>query len=184
MKRWLLGALLAAGMPLAADEPSAPAKDDACRMRNNRVIGPRTADRPLPLLAGDPAHGFRPACSVPWSTLSPKNQALAVVGCFRGSLLQVANDAACGRSTGPLWVSSRWVVTSAERQQQQQQPQKPVAVCQQLETHAWAGTRDFPSGCEARKTKDLQPESEPQQPAESQPAPPASAEGSPPHPSR
>jgi hypothetical protein len=180
MKRWLLGAL-AAGIPLgvAADEPSAPAKDDACLILNNRVIGPRTADRPLPLLAGDPAHGFRPACSVPWSTLSPKNQALAVVGCFRGSLLQVANDAACGRGTGPLWVSSRWVVTSAE--QQQQQPQKQVAVCQQLETHAWAGTRDFPSGCEARKTKDLQPESEPQHPAESQPAP---AAGSTPHPSR
>lgn len=181
MRRWLLVALLGVGTPLrvTADEPSAPAKDDACLMLNNRVLGPRTADRPLPLLAGDAVHGFRPACSVPWSTLSPKNQALAVVGCFRGSLLQIANDAACGRGTGPLWVSSRWVVTSADLQH----PQKRVAICQQLETNAWAGTRDFPLDCEARK-KDLQPESKPKQPAQSGTAPPASAAGATPHPSR
>jgi hypothetical protein len=145
----LLGSVTSLGVQ--ADEPIQADKDDACLTLNNRILGPRSGDRLLPLLAGDPAHGFREACAVLWSTLSPKNQALPVVGCFRGNLLQVANDAACGKSTGPLWVSARWVVTSADLQHHE----KLVVVCQQLETNAWAGTRDFSFDCELRK-KELQ----------------------------
>ena len=141
----LLGSLAIAAA--SADEPIHPDQDDVCLMLNNRILGPRSGDRPLPLLSGDPARGFRAACSVPWRTLSPKNQALPVVNCFRGSLLQLANDAACGKDTGPLWVSARWVVTSAELQHHDKQ----VAVCQQLETNAWAGTRDFSLDCALRK---------------------------------
>lgn len=141
----LLGSLAIAAA--RADEPIHRGQDDACLMLNNRVLGPRSGDRPLPLLSGDPARGFRAACTVPWSRLSPKNQALPVVNCFRGNLLQLANDTACGNDTGPLWVSARWVVTSAELQHHDKQ----VAVCQQLETSAWAGTRDFSFGCELRK---------------------------------
>src|SRR5258708_4525897 len=117
MKRWLLFALLGAApaLGIGADEPVKAGRIDACLVLDNRILGPRSADRPLPLLAGDPARGFRPACAVPWSTLSPDNHALPVVGCYRDSLLQIANDAACGRGTGQLWVNTRWVVTSAER---------------------------------------------------------------------
>ena len=166
MKQWLLLALLGAATSLGirADEPTQADKIDACLILDNRILGPRSAERPLPLLAGDPTRGFRPACAVPWSTLSPKNQALPVVGCFRGSLLQVANDAACGRGTGSLWVSTRWVVTSADRQH----PQKQVATCQQLETGAYAASRDYTPDCEARK-KESQLGSGPQQPASAEP---------------
>jgi len=172
MKRNPLSALLGAALPLLlwADEPVQPDKNDACLTLNNRILGPRTADRPLPLLSGDPARGFRSACSVSWSALSPKNQALPVVGCFHGSLLQVANDSACGPGLGQLWVNSRWVVTSAELDQ----PQKRVATCQQLETGAWAGTREFSLDCEARK-KELSPESLPQATTPSESAPPATS---------
>ena len=117
-----------------------------CLTLNNQVLGPRSPDRPLPLLAGDPEHGLRPACAVTWSKLSPGNQPLAVLGCFQGNLLQVANDAACGRGTGMLWVNSRWVVTSAELRR----PQQKLAFCQQLETGAWAGTRAFTFDCVPR----------------------------------
>lgn len=168
MNRWWLPVLLgaAAVCTARADEPvPAAAPDDACLSLNNRILGPRSGDRPLPLLAGDPARGLHPACAVPWSTLSPANKPLAVVGCFRGSLLQVENDSACGRGTGPLWVNSRWVTTSAELQQ----PQKRVAMCQQLETNAWAGTRDFNLDCQPRK-KALSADSAP---AESAPKTPA-----------
>ncbi|MBV8496504.1 MAG: hypothetical protein JO361_06970, partial [Gammaproteobacteria bacterium] len=49
---------------------------------------------------------------------------------------------------------SRWVVTSA----QLAQPDHVSAVCQQLETGAWAGTRDFKVDCiEKKEKKDLQP---------------------------
>jgi hypothetical protein len=148
MKAWLpavlLGALSALGV--RADEPPPAARsDDAClKMADNLILGPRTADRPLPLLSGDPVRGFRPACSVPWSTLSPKNQPLAILGCFsRGSLLRVANDAACGRSTGPLWVDSRWVVISRDLTRSA----KPLATCRKLENSALAASRDFDPEC-------------------------------------
>jgi len=151
MRRWLLLALASSAAVLAvrADEPPQADKDDACLMLNNRILGPRAADRPLPLLSGDSTRGFRAACAVPWSTLSPKNQSLPIVGCFHGNLLQVANDTVCGKGTGLLWVSARWVVTSADLEHREEL----LAVCQQLETGAWAGTRDFNLDCKPRKKK-------------------------------
>jgi hypothetical protein len=132
----------------------------ACQRPNNRVLGPRTSDRPLPLLSGDAARGFHPACTVPWRTLSPRNEALPVTACFRGSLLQIPNHTACGGGTGPLWVSSRWVMTSAELDK----PAVRAATCQQLDTGAWAGTRAFDFDCVPQK-KELKVGDQP--PAES-----------------
>jgi hypothetical protein len=173
MKRSLLPYLLSAACAWAAwaDEPAPAAdKDDACLSIDNRILGPRSGDRPLPLLSGDPAHGFHPACAVAWKALSPANQPLPVVGCFHGSLLQIANTGACGQGTGPLWVSTRWVTTSAELAQ----PQKRLAMCQQLETNAWAGTRDFKVECEAHK-RELNTEAAPTaSPPRAPSAPPAS----------
>lgn len=139
----LLG-LLAAASAHAAEPPATGT--DACLMLNNRVLGPRTKDRPLPLMVRDAAQAFHYACSASWSTLSPNNAPLPVLECFRGTLLQVANGSACGKDSRPLWVSSRWVLTSADLQQ----PVTRVAVCQQLETGAWAGTRDFSVECAER----------------------------------
>jgi hypothetical protein len=138
----LLGVLAAAVVP-AGEPPAKTAATPACLMLNNRILGPRTRGRALPLLSGDESHGFLPACSVPWSTLSPRNEPLPVAACLRGSLLQIANHGACGRETGPLWVSARWVVTTADLGQQQTR----IALCHQLETGAWAGTRDFQVEC-------------------------------------
>ena len=154
MKKSLLALLIAAtpaGVP--ADEPTPPPEHDACRVPDNRILGPRTLNRPLPLLAGDPTDGFHPACAVPWATLSPNNQPLAVVGCYRGNLLQVANDSACGRGTGPLWVSLRWVVTSGEARQAQSR----ATTCQRLETGTYAATRDFQPDCVPQGTTPRQP---------------------------
>jgi len=140
----------AAAAVVRADEPvtAAAAKPPAaCQMPNNRILGPRSADRPLPLLAGDPQHGFHAACAVPWSTLSPKNEGLAVVDCFQGSLLRLDNSSACGVATGPLWVGSRWVLTSADLNRTANR----AATCQQLQTGAWAGTRDLNLDCVPRK---------------------------------
>jgi hypothetical protein len=149
MKTWLLVALasatVAAGVP--ADEPAPADKPAVCPMLNQRILGPRSDERPLPLLAGSAARGFRPACSVLWGTLSPNNQPLKIVDCFRGSLLQVANDAACGPDTGPLWVSARWVITTADKQQ----PASRTATCQQLETSALAATRELALDCVPKK---------------------------------
>jgi len=127
----------------SADQPPSPSTgQNACRVPDNRVLGPRMSERPLPLLSGDAAHGFRPACTVPWSTLSPDKQSLPVVGCYQDNLLQLANDAACGPGTGRLWVSIRWVRTSGEQQRAQS---TPTATCQRLETGTYAATRDFPA---------------------------------------
>jgi len=145
MKKWLLALLAAAapaGLP-AAEPASPPPARDACQVPDNRILGPRTLNRPLPLLAGDPSGGFHPACAVPWPTLSPDNQPLKVLACYRGNLLQVANDSACGRGTGPLWVSLRWVVTSGEARQAQPR----ATTCQQLQTGTYAATRDFQPDC-------------------------------------
>lgn len=155
MKPWLLGSLLCvvSALGVRADEPQAAAQSETgCVTPDNLILGPRTQERPLPLLSGDPARGFHPACSVPWSTLSPKNQPLPIIGCFRDSLVQFANDAACGHGTGQLWVSSRWVLTSKELTQKP----KRVAACEHLETGALAATRDFDLGCEQR-TKEMKP---------------------------
>jgi hypothetical protein len=166
MTRWLRLALLTVAMlPGArADEPARGATSDACLVPNNRILGPRAPDRLLPLLSGDPTNGFHAACAVPWSKLSPANHPLPVTDCYRGSLLQVANDAACGRQTGPLWINTRWVVTSAELQG----THAHAVVCQQLDTGAWAGTRDLQLDCVPQK-KELRLE----------PAPPAQAPSTP-----
>jgi hypothetical protein len=149
MTRYVLAVLLAVLVVAlaAADPPATGEKTDSCLALNNRILGPRAAERPLPLLSGDPISGFHAACTVPWSKLSPGNQPLAVTDCYRGSLLQVANTAACGRPTGPLWINSRWVVTSAELAD----THSHAAFCQQLETGAWAGTRDLKIDCIPQK---------------------------------
>ena len=146
MLRGLLLTLCAA-TAVSAEEPAGPPKLRLCAVLDNRIVGPRSADRPLPLQQGDPAHGLRPACSVSWSKLSPTNHALAVTDCYQDSLLQVANADACPGVTGPLWIGARWVVTSAELQQARADP----AQCQQLETSAYAATRDFPRTCRPEK---------------------------------
>ena len=164
-KALVLAAVLAVPLPVPADDAPATAPGDGCLMLNNRILGPRSADRPLPLLRGDPAHGFTPACTRPWSALSPNNEPLAVDGCFRGSLLQIANDRACGAGTGKLWIGSRWVVTSADLAQRKER----AAVCQQLETGAWAGTRAFSFECEPR-TREVDAVKDEAKPAAPQPA--------------
>jgi len=172
MSRWWLPALLTVALPDAwADEPAPAAAADVCQVLNNRILGPRAPDRLLPLLSGNPTAGFHAACAVPWAKLSPTNGPLPVTDCYRGSLLQVANDAACGRQTGPLWINTRWVVTSAELQS----TQAHTVVCQQLETGAWAGTRDLNLDCVPRK-KELSLESAP---AAQPPAPPKAAPATP-----
>jgi hypothetical protein len=170
--------VLAVAVPARADEPAAaPAAPPAvppaaaCQMPNNHILGPRSADRPLPLLAGDPQHGFHAACTVPWSTLSPKNEGLPVLECFQGSLLRLDNATACGVASGPLWVSSRWVLTSADLNR----TASHQAACQQLETGAWAGTRDLNLTC-------LPQQKGPQSKADSQKTTPAgSAPSAPTH---
>jgi len=192
MSRWWLLALLTVTLPEArADEPAPAVSADVCQVLNNRILGPRTADRLLPLLSGNPTAGFHAACAVPWAKLSPTNRPLAVTDCYRGSLLQVENDAACGRQTGPLWINTRWVVTSAELQN----TQAHAVVCQQLETGAWAGTRDLQVDCVPRK-KELSvgsapPAQAPATPAAAPAAAPAPTSGpasapavTPPHPDR
>ena|ERR1700683_556193 len=156
MKTAVRVSLLCALAPgfLAADEPPAkPLEHDLCQTPDNQVMGPRSDDRPLPLLAGDAEHGFHPACAVSWATLSPMGRPLQVLACFRGSLLQLANDTACGTATGHLWVSSRWVHTSADAQL----TERDAATCQHLDTSALAATRDYPIKCVPQK-KDQQPQ--------------------------
>ena len=144
---WLLAAMLPQPN-LAAEPPAAVA--DPCSTLNNRILGPRSDNRPIPLMRETATHGFTPACSVPWSVISPKNDALPVEACFKGSLLQLANDSACGAGTGKLWVGTRWVVTSADLAQEKQH----AAICQKLETGTWAGTRALTTECQPR-TREL-----------------------------
>lgn len=135
--------------PAVASEPQAA--DEPCAILNNRILGPRSDNRrPIPLMRETATHGFAPACSVPWTTLSPKNDAIPVEACFRGSLLQLPNDSACGAGTGKLWVGTRWVVTSADLAQEKQH----AAICQKLETGSWAGTRALTFECQPR-TREL-----------------------------
>jgi hypothetical protein len=130
----LLGAALA--QAVAAGPPAA--SGDICRVANNQFTGAHTRGRPLPLLQGDPQHP-RAACVVPWSTLSPDGHALPVAGCFEGRLLQLPNDSACGRGTGPLWVNRRWVLTRADTPA----PKDALALCEHLDTTTSAATRAF-----------------------------------------
>ncbi len=156
MKRWLLIviATAAASPGVWAAEPAPADKPAVCPLLGQRILGPRSEERPLPLSTGSAARGFRPACSVSWSTLSPNNQPLKIVDCFNGSLLQVANNTACGANTGPLWVSSRWVVTTADKQQ----PASRAATCQQLETSALAATRELALDCVPKKRTPATPQ--------------------------
>jgi hypothetical protein len=126
-----------AALPVAA---AAPASD--CAAPDSWVVGPRTQGRLLPLLSGDSARGFKPACTLPWSAISPKNTPLAIAACFRGGLLQIDTDAVCGAGKGKLWISSRWVITTAKPS-----PKDKAAGCQQLETGAYAATRALPGPC-------------------------------------
>jgi hypothetical protein len=170
--RLCLLAVLAAAAARAQQPPAAPAAPPpaACQMPNNHILGPRSADRPLPLLAGDPQHGFHAACTVPWSTLSPRNEGLPVLECFQGSLLKLDNATACGVASGPLWVSSRWVLTSADLNR----TASHQAACQQLETGAWAGTRDLDLSCiPQKKGPDSKADSQKAAPAASAPTTPA-----------
>lgn len=153
MTRWLPAFLLglAATSGARADEPAAAPSATACPVPHEEITGPRAGERPLPLLSGDPVHGFRTACSVPWSRLSPSQQPLPVLACFRGSLLQLPDVAVCPGVSGPLWVGSRWVKTN--------EPTGPVvradqshsaapATCEQLQTGAYAATRDYRYTCQ------------------------------------
>jgi hypothetical protein len=142
-------ALLAADPPAAAATPvpaappvaaEPPASD--CIAAGIWVVGPRTQGRPIPLLSGDSVHGFKPACTLPWSAINPKNAPLAITACFRGVLLQIDTDAVCGAGKGRLWISSRWVVTTAKPA-----PKDNAAGCRQLQTDAYAATRTLPAPC-------------------------------------
>ena len=152
MKTLVLTAwVLAAAAPQigVAAEPST-ATPNSCATLNNRILGPRNDNRPIPLMRETGTHSFTPACSVPWTVISPRDEALPVQACFHGSLLQLANDSACGAKTGRLWVGTRWVVTSADLAQEKQH----AAICQKLETGAWAGTRALTTECQPR-TREL-----------------------------
>jgi hypothetical protein len=177
VNRFALAIALLAAAPgsMRADDKPTAAPADACLMLNNRILGPRAQGRPLPLLRGDAEHGFTPACSAAWSLISPKNEPVPVSACYQGSLLQVANDSACGAGTGKLWISARWVVTSADLAQGNQR----AAVCQQLETGAWAGTRAFSFECTPRG-KELKTDDQPAAPAAA-PAAPSSPPAATPH---
>lgn len=129
--------------PTSTSTAPAPALAPGCAAANLRIVGPRTKDRPLPLLSGDGTRGFRPACSVPWTVLSPSDAPLPVEACYRDNLLQIADDRVCGATKGKLWVSARWVRTSAARESEDAN----VVVCQQLETGAYAATRSLKPPC-------------------------------------
>jgi hypothetical protein len=132
-----------ASSPTSTSTALAPALAPGCAAANLRIVGPRTKDRPLPLLSGDGTRGFRPACSVPWTVLSPSDAPLPVEACYRDNLLQIADDRVCGATKGKLWVSARWVRTSAARESEDAN----VVVCQQLETGAYAATRSLKPPC-------------------------------------
>lgn len=146
----IAAALLLAPYPLLAADPPAPADPPVpaasvapeCAAPGTWVIGPRTQGRPLPLLSGDSVHGFKPACTLPWSAISPRNAPLAIAACFRGGLLQIDSDVVCGAGKGRLWISSRWVITTAKSA-----PKDQAAGCQQLQTSAYAATRTLPAPC-------------------------------------
>jgi hypothetical protein len=124
--------------PSAVDAPCAAAR---------AIVGARTNDRPIPLMAGDATSGFRPACAVRWRALSPNNQPLKVTACFRDSLLQIDNETACGAGKGKLWVPARWVVTAFPAAG----ATAPGVTCQRLETQTYAATRGLDPACVPKK---------------------------------
>jgi hypothetical protein len=151
MKTRLLATLICASTAYtgAADQPATPTESDICSVLNNQVIGPNVNVSTLPLLKGDPAHPRR-ACSVPWTVLSPNNHPLPIVGCYKGRLLQVQNNAACGSDTGFLWVERMWVVTSADKTDVR--TSNRLATCQVLDTTTTAATRDYHPECAPQKS--------------------------------
>ncbi len=95
-------------------------------------------------MSGDPVRGFKPACTLPWSAISPRNAPLAVTACYRSGLLQIDAGALCGVDKGKLWISSRWVQTTTAPA-----PQKDKTTdCRELQTEAYAATRGLPAPCE------------------------------------
>lgn len=145
MKHFAVAAalLLASSAPSAEQAPAAVR--DSCAAKHDRIIGPKTGDRPLPLMSGDELHGFRPACNVRWAALSPRGEPVTVTACYRENLLQIDNETACGVGKGRLWVSIRWVVTRAATE-----AGSGRVACQHLDTAAYAGTRGLPPPCVAR----------------------------------
>jgi hypothetical protein len=184
MTRWLPVILLglAATFAARADEPATAASATACAVPHLAITAPRSKDRPLPLLSGDPAKGFRAACSVPWSTLSPKQLPLPVLGCFQGSLLQVSAEAVCPGVSGPLWVSRRWVTTTADPPtgSAHQSRTAAQATCEQLQTGAYAATRDYQYTCQPAQ-RDLKVKTAPTEPAKAPADSAPAATPAPPH---
>src|SRR5262249_42914778 len=130
-------------------QPSSPVESAICSVLHNQVIGPNANVSTLPLLKGDPAHPRR-ACSVPWTVLIPNNRALPIVGCYKGRLLQVQNNTACGSDTGFLWVERIWVVTSADKTQALTLNRH--ATCEVLDTTTPAATREYHPECAPQKS--------------------------------
>ena len=149
MKNLVLAALLvSAPCELWAADPV------PCSSGIGRITAPRTQGRPIPLMSGDAEHGFRPACSVAWSALSPTGAPIAIAACFRGNLLQLDNDSVCAGVKGKLWVSMRWVVihpmpTPVAAPHPAGDDSKGV-VCQHVDTGSYAGTRGLPPPCVPR----------------------------------
>lgn len=129
--------------PAGAADPSGERPAGLCQRLNNRVLGPRTPERKLPLLTGSAEQGFRRACSADWSSIDPGNVALEVLDCYGGTLLQVHGNAVCGVDKEPLWIDARWVITAADLAE----PAARLSFCQHLDTGAYAGTREFSVAC-------------------------------------
>src|SRR5579862_5206479 len=146
MKTHLLAALVCVSNTSAglAAQPTTPAERGICSVLNNQILGPNANVSTLPLLKGDPASPKR-ACSVPWAVLSPNNQPLPIVGCYKGQLLRMQNNTACGSDTGYLWVARMWVVTSSDKTQSLTSQHR--ATCQALDTTTTAATRDYHPEC-------------------------------------
>jgi hypothetical protein len=153
------------------DEPTAVPAAKSCPSADERITASRIGDRPLPLLAGDPTHGFKAACSITWSRLSPTHAAVPVQECFQGNLLKLGITGLCGPGSDPLWISSRWVKTNADPLAEA----KPRAACEQLQTGSYAATRDYSFDCQPAK-RELPSATAPAAPAklpDSAPAAPA-----------
>jgi hypothetical protein len=160
---------LCLSLPVRADEPKAVPVAKSCPKVDERITDSRIGDRPLPLLSGDPTHGFKAACSVSWTRLSPNHAPVPVQECYQGNLLKLGATGLCGPGSDPLWVSSRWVRTNADPLADA----KPRAACQQLQTGSYAATRDYTFDCQPVK-RDLPSTTAPPVPAKpadaSQPA--------------
>ena len=141
MKIFAIAVLLLIAPELRATDP-APAAEPGCAA-GRTIVGARTRDRPIPLMSGDAASGFRPACAVRWSVLSPHDEPLRVAACFKDICLQIDNETACGGGKGKLWIPARWVITAGAPEPANQ----PAVACQRLETGLYAGSRGLNPTC-------------------------------------